>query len=249
MPAQPNTQLSPQQIARYAYNAGFRGAALNQAVAIAIAESGGNIYSYNPEKAAGTPAGSGSRGLWQIYGKAHPEYNNDTVYDPQANANAAYRVYLQAGGRFTPWSTFNQGLARPRYDFGSLFSGSSPATQSGSSQYVGVTGGAVGVMNNPNGINSWQSLLALPSTIPGAVQSGVASGVQQVTAAAPQAAAAAVKMIFPLSKEDYIFQIGGAVLIFIGLVFLLIAGLQSDAGKAVTEAAGKVVKTAAIAAV
>ncbi len=99
--------LSANQIAQYAYNAGFRGQALITAIAVALAESNGNTQAYNPENAAGTPNGSGSRGLWQIYGKAHPQYNNDSVYDPQVNANAAYAV--SNGGNFAPWSTFNGG--------------------------------------------------------------------------------------------------------------------------------------------
>lgn len=103
--------LSPQQIAQLAYNAGFRGKDLRWAVAIALAESSGDPRAYNPELSAGTKKGSGSRGLWQIYGTAHPEYNTDAIYDPQLNANAAYKVYREVGGRFTPWSTYNNGMA------------------------------------------------------------------------------------------------------------------------------------------
>lgn len=102
---------SAQQIAQLAYNAGFRGSALRMAVAIALAESSGNPSAYNPEAAAGTPKGSGSRGLWQIYGKAHPEYNTDAMFNPQANANAAFKVYQEAGNSFRPWSTYNNGSA------------------------------------------------------------------------------------------------------------------------------------------
>lgn len=105
--------LSPADIAKYAYKAGFRGDALNVAVAIALAESGGNTAAYNPEMAAGTPTGSGSRGLWQIYGAAHPQYNNDSAFDPAVNARAAFEVFREAGNRFTPWSTYNQGMANP----------------------------------------------------------------------------------------------------------------------------------------
>ncbi len=105
--------LSPADIAKLAYSAGFRGDALNIAVAIALAESGGNTAAYNPELAAGTATGSGSRGLWQIYGTAHPEYNNDSAFDPRVNAQAAYKVFREAGNRFTPWSTYNQGMANP----------------------------------------------------------------------------------------------------------------------------------------
>lgn len=104
------TQIIPtQQIEQLAYNAGFRGPDLLMATAIAQAESGGNPTAYNPETAAHTPTGSGSRGLWQIYGAAHPNYNNDAFYDPQLNANAAYSVYQAAGNKFTPWSTYTNG--------------------------------------------------------------------------------------------------------------------------------------------
>lgn len=104
-------QYTPNQIAQLAYNAGFRGSALRMAVAVALAESGGNPNAYNPETAAGTTRGSGSRGLWQIYGTAHPWANNDQAFNPVFNAQAAYRVYREAGNSFSPWSTFNNGSA------------------------------------------------------------------------------------------------------------------------------------------
>jgi hypothetical protein len=115
--------LNSSQIAKLAYQAGFRGDALNIAVAIAMAESGGNTAAYNPETAAGTPPGSGSRGLWQIYGVAHPEFNNESAFDPTINARAAYKVFIEAGNRFTPWSTYNAGLAIPRQNYASQIGG------------------------------------------------------------------------------------------------------------------------------
>jgi hypothetical protein len=95
-------------VATYARQAGFAGNDLVTAVAVALAESGGNARAYNPEKQAGTPDGKGSYGLWQIYLNAHPEFTNQDLYDPQTNANAAYSVYSKAGG-FFPWSTYNSG--------------------------------------------------------------------------------------------------------------------------------------------
>jgi len=101
--------LSASQIAQYAASAGFTGDDLATAVAIALAESAGNPKAYNPETAARTPQGQGSFGLWQIYLKAHPEFANVDLTDPQMNANAAFSVYQAAGNRFTPWSTFGNG--------------------------------------------------------------------------------------------------------------------------------------------
>lgn len=105
------TTYSPNQLASLAYQAGFRGSALTTAVAVAMAESSGNPGAYNPEKQAGTKAGGGSYGLWQIYLTAHPEFRGVNLYDPLVNAKAAYSVYRAAGNKFTPWSTYNQGIA------------------------------------------------------------------------------------------------------------------------------------------
>lgn len=93
-------------IATYARQAGFAGNDLLIAVAVALAESGGNARAYNPETAAGAPDGKGSYGLWQIYLNAHPEFTGEDLYDPQTNANAAFSVYSNAGNSFSPWSTF-----------------------------------------------------------------------------------------------------------------------------------------------
>ena len=107
--AQLGGNLSASQIAQLASAAGFSGDDLATAVAIAMAESGGNPKAYNPETAARTPQGQGSFGLWQIYLKAHPEFANVDLTDPATNAAAAFSVYQAAGNKFTPWSTFGNG--------------------------------------------------------------------------------------------------------------------------------------------
>lgn len=227
------TILTPSQIYGYAYRAGFRGADLLTAVAVAIKESGGNTQAYNPESAAGTRPGSGSRGLWQIYGTAHPEYNNTLVFDPQANANAAYKVYREAGGRFTPWSTYNNGsasalalLLRKSLSGGQINNASvigSPAPRSRSSG-GSVSGQSVTQVYAPAPVATNDSGSASPSL--SNIVANVLSG-----------------NVHPV--QDF-FAIGfGAVLIIIGLVALF---MQTDAGKQVIEVTGKAIKTAAIAA-
>lgn len=107
--------LTPKQIAQFAQNAGFSGADLAVAVAVALAESGGNPRAYNPVtnldsgKPASTPAGQGAIGLWQIYLKVHPEFSGQNLYDPQTNANAAFQIYSASGSSFHPWSTYGNG--------------------------------------------------------------------------------------------------------------------------------------------
>lgn len=100
---------SPTEISTFALNAGFDVNNILDAIAIALAESGGNTNAYNPEVKAGTPTGKGSYGLWQVYEKAHPEFDGLDLTDPQTNANAAFHVYAQAGHSFRPWSTFKNG--------------------------------------------------------------------------------------------------------------------------------------------
>lgn len=98
-------KLSASEIATYAANAGFSGDDLVTAVAIALAESGGDPQAHGDTSI--TPGGS--LGLWQINLRWHPEFaaNPNALYDPQTNANAAYKVYGQQG--FQAWSTFNGG--------------------------------------------------------------------------------------------------------------------------------------------
>ena len=100
--------LIPQLVA-LASGAGFQGDDLVTAVAVALAESGGNPQAYNPEKRAGAAQGYGSFGLWQIYRSAHPEFEGQNLFDPQTNAAAAFSVYRGAGNSFHPWSTFKSG--------------------------------------------------------------------------------------------------------------------------------------------
>lgn len=97
---------NPYQITQLAYDAGFRAnrTELIEAVASAIGESGGN------ERARGD--GGDSWGLWQINLPSHPEYraNPELLFNPRTNADAAYKVYVEAGRNFEPfhaWSHAN----------------------------------------------------------------------------------------------------------------------------------------------
>ena len=104
--------LSASQIAQYAANAGFSGDDLATAVAIALAESSGNPNANGDTNL--TPGGS--IGLWQINLKAHPEFAQLDLTDPQTNADAAYAVYQAAGYNFQPWSTYKSGRFLQYFD-------------------------------------------------------------------------------------------------------------------------------------
>lgn len=232
--------LTPNQIAQLAYNAGFRGSALRMAVAVALAESGGNPNAYNPEDAAGTARGSGSRGLWQIYGTAHPWANNDMAFNPVFNAQAAYRVYKEAGNSFRPWSTFNNGSAHRisqslRLDLPTgqidLAGGNGPGSLAG--------GGGGGVITQPVPTSSGgpqvqtETRNPLVRLLPEPFENflvGVASDPQGV-------------------KKTIAFGILGFTLLVIGLIMLIAQTSQAQtAGDVIKEAGGLAVKTAVAAA-
>lgn len=94
--------LSASQIAAVASNAGFQGDDLTTAVAIALAESGGDSQNQ-------TGDGGTSWGLWQIHWTVHPEFDKNQLLNPQYNANAAFALYSARGGTFGDWSAYNNG--------------------------------------------------------------------------------------------------------------------------------------------
>ncbi|KAA9148161.1 transglycosylase SLT domain-containing protein [Amycolatopsis acidicola] len=105
------SKLSAEEIAQHAYKAGFRGDALTTAVAVAMAESGGNTKAHNA-----TPPDN-SYGLWQVnmLGGLGParrkEYgidSNSELFDADENAKAAYKISGH-GKSFGPWSTYTNG--------------------------------------------------------------------------------------------------------------------------------------------
>ncbi len=110
--------LSPEQIARHAHDAGFRGQDLTIAVAVALAESGGNPRAHNA-----TPPDN-SYGLWQInmLGAMGPERrreyglgSNAELFDPAENAKAANKISGD-GRSWTPWSTYTNGAYKRHLD-------------------------------------------------------------------------------------------------------------------------------------
>lgn len=101
------TRLTPAQIAAYARAAGFTGPGLAKAVAVALAESGGNPQAVNTNS---DRYRSRDRGLWQINAHWHPEVSDAAAFDPAQAAQAAYRI--SAGGRdWGQWATWKNGAA------------------------------------------------------------------------------------------------------------------------------------------
>ncbi len=103
--------LTRAQIAGHAQAAGFTGNDVNIAVAVALAESGGDPRAHNP-----VPPDN-SYGLWQInmLGSMGPERrkrfglkSNEDLYDPATHARAAYGIW-KAQGWSRGWTTDSAG--------------------------------------------------------------------------------------------------------------------------------------------
>lgn len=95
------------QIAQMARNAGFPEGAIADVVAIALAESSGHADATHHNSDS---HGSIDYGLMQINGYWHPDLMQQYNWaDPQQNLDMAYQVWKDAGGSFSPWSTYNSG--------------------------------------------------------------------------------------------------------------------------------------------
>lgn len=94
--------LSVSQIGAVAQTAGFEGEGLVMAIAVAIAESGGD-----PAATDHDSNGTVDRGLWQI-NSVHVKYSGSCDYDPACCARAAYEISGR-GNNWSAWVTFQRG--------------------------------------------------------------------------------------------------------------------------------------------
>lgn len=182
MPNSPATYLTDSQIAGAAKAAGFSGANLAKAVAIALAESGGNPRAHN----AVPP--DNSYGLWQInmlgsMGPARRKQfglsSNDELFNPTTNAKAAYAI-ASGGKNFRPWSTYTSGAYIRYMSRANKASGnpdSSGIDSGGGTEQAGLND----VLSWPSGITDFFEFITDPNTwlragmiIGGAILVGVA---------------------------------------------------------------------------
>lgn len=114
--------LSRDQIAMYARAAGLSGGSVDIAVAVALAESGGNPRAHNP-----VPPDN-SYGLWQInmLGSLGPDRrkklgitSNSALFDPAVNARAMSLISSK-GTNWTPWSTYTNGAYKKHLQGGAV---------------------------------------------------------------------------------------------------------------------------------
>lgn len=103
--------LTDSQIAKVAATAGFTSGSLITAVAICLAESGGNTDAKGYNRDARGNIISIDRGLWQINNVYHPEVSDTCAYNDTCNAQAAYTISSK-GTNFNPWTTYTAGTYR-----------------------------------------------------------------------------------------------------------------------------------------
>lgn len=105
-------RLNADQILSYVRKAGVRDDmttwsgenSAQVAIAVALAESGGNTDAHNTN-------GEDSRGLWQINVPYHPQWALTNLYDPFTNARAMFQI--SDGGRsWGAWTTYTGGAYR-----------------------------------------------------------------------------------------------------------------------------------------
>lgn len=127
--------LSPPAIADLARGAGFTGADIVTATAIALAESGGN-----PSATHLNSNGTIDYGLWQINSVHGSLLSSGDWRVPADNARMAHTIYAQAGNKFTPWSTFNSGAYKSKV--------AQASDQSGAGSVGGLVGNVAGGVGN-----------------------------------------------------------------------------------------------------
>lgn len=118
------TIVSDLQIAQMMRNAGFPASAIPTGVAIVHAESGANPQAVNHANTNGTQ----DYGLFQINSVHSQLLQAGNWSNPQSNVNMAYQVWKNAGGKWTPWSTYNSGSYQKFLGAGQAVSGVGPTS-------------------------------------------------------------------------------------------------------------------------
>lgn len=100
--------MEDREVASLAKGYAFGGSAQIIAVAVALAEHGGNV---NPNAVNRNNDGSTDTGVWQInsvHRRAHPTWTETWLKDPKNNASAM-SVVSKLGADWSPWRTYETG--------------------------------------------------------------------------------------------------------------------------------------------
>jgi LysM repeat protein len=194
-------QLDDRQIAQHVAHGGFTGEERVIGVAVVLAESGGRTDARG-DVGLQTDTWGPSIGLFQIRslkaqrgtGGVRDELAN---LDPATNARHARRVFLDAGGRWTPWSTFNHDSHRQFLDRARRAVGASgdpsgapvPPPPHNGAVHIVQAGETLAVIARANGLTLDQLRARNPGLFDAAHNGGnlIRPGERVILAAPPQA--------------------------------------------------------------
>lgn len=220
------TVLTRQQLYQYGYNAGFRNTALDEVVAIALAESGGDTQHQNINHAQLTVHGqtypfSTDRGVLQINREWNPDVPDSCAFDPVCSFAWAYKVTqgrqpTAASDPFRPYwvtvqnSRYQQFITPGGYQ--SISGGSTSTSPSGTNTSSNSTDSAVagGLIGGVIPVTTGVPATNIVSSI-----TDMGTGIQNLTTSV----AGAIGQVNQLQQEA-----PGAA-IRIGLFFLLLIAL------------------------
>lgn len=244
------TKLTPAQIGQYAAAAGFHGVGLRNAIAVALAESGGDprAVGHNSDRYH-----SRDRGLWQINDHWHPEVSDAAAFNPASAAAAAFKI-SSGGTSWRAWSTWNNGAAAAQFGRAQLAANQAAAT--------GTTATPAGfpMPNLPNGLDPFLGAPGLLDLFGG--DGGVVGGIKNTADAAKAALVLAVKagawMADAHNWSRVLLVAGGSVGILLSLEMIAksgaagstagaVAAIPVNAAKSAAKGATKAAVTAAMA--
>lgn len=135
-------KLKPHEIEEYAALAGFGGKDLQIAVAVALAESGGDPRAHNNKPP------DDSYGLWQINmlgalgparRKKYHLSSNERLFDPQTNAYVAKGIHKDSG--WNAWTTYTRGTYKQYMNEGTTADVASDAVDKVKDAFPDINGG------------------------------------------------------------------------------------------------------------
>jgi hypothetical protein len=206
--------LSAKQIYALARGAGLNESRAIIATAVALAESSGRTDATGPT--------FGEKGLWQVYPKAHPDWDSGgNLYDPAYNAKAMADI-SNGGTNWQPWTTYKNGAYK------SFLPVAAKAAAGG----------------------GWQQALAniasFPLRIPGDVAGLGKKGEQAITGAAESAGEKIVSSIWNKVGAKVLFVGFGIALVGLGAYQTFKPQIQEKKQEA-AQLAGVAAKGAAVA--
>ena len=221
-------KLTVQQIAGYAQVAGFPPEELARATAVALAESGGD-----PAATHSNTNGSVDYGLFQINSVHGGLLNQGDKFNPLDNAKMALTVWRGAGGKWTPWSAYNNGTSQGFMAQATLAAAKPvpPASPAGASASAGAT--ATGAPGEAGG--------TAQGSAPAVTPNPVADALSPLTGFVTTVSGVIEKLKATIFNVNFWWRLGAGVLgaIMILVSFVMISGQSSTVQGAVKLVATK----------